>query len=155
MSVRDASKASAFQRYLNPDPAPPAGGQAAAAATAEDRPLERKSYCILRGRFQPLLAVRLINRQGRVRSFDYGQLAGVTMDRPDELLLHIEGQECYTVSIQGKDLDAELLEALDNRRVLWVSELDELEAAGVRKEAPAEPVVTLIRISKGSVSREW
>ena len=143
-------KQSAVQRYLGEEESSPlpAGGE-------ELEALERKSYRILRGRHQLLPSLRLVNRQGRVRSFDYSSVTGANMDRSDELVLHYEGRECYSLIIKGRDLDKELVQALDDKRVLWIKELDDLVAAAVRKEEPNEPVVTSIRISKGGASREW
>jgi hypothetical protein len=143
-------KQSALQRYLGEvEPSPlPAGGE-------EMEALERKSYCILRGRQQLQPSLRLVNRQGRVRSFDYSSVTGINMDHSDELVLHYEGRECYSLTIKGRDLDKELVQALDDKRVLWIKELDDLVAAAVRRDDANEPVVTSIRITKGNASREW
>jgi hypothetical protein len=141
---------SAVQRYLSA--ATVAEGDAEA---IDEGLLERKSYCILRGRREMLTTLRLINLQGRVRSFDYSGFTGVNLDSPDALVLHYESRELFTVTIRGRLLDGELLEGLEWKRVLWIRELDELVAAGVRKHEAQEPLVTAIRIAKGSVSREW
>jgi len=144
-------KLSAVQRYLGDGKGEDASGIVAKA----EPPLERFSYCILRGRFEQLPSLELRNRQGQVRSLDYSGITGINMDAPDELVLHYEGRECYTIKIGGKDLDKELLAGVENKRVVWTQELDELEAAKARKDDPTEPVVTGIGIAKGIVSREW
>jgi|GEM_PF-6236562 len=149
--LRAAQKQSAVQRYLGEGEAP----AAPPAEADQEGLLERKSYCILRGRLELLPSLRLVNRQGRVRSFDYSSLTGVNLDSPEALLIHFEGRDLFTLTITGKSLDRELLEALEWKRVLWIRELDDLIAAGVQKTEPDEPVVTGIRITKGSVSREW
>lgn len=117
--------------------------------------LERKSYCILRGRFEQLPSLELRNRRSQVRALDYSGITGVNMDGPDKLVVHYEGRECYTITIEGAGLDQELLEGLESKRVLWVQELDELEEAKARKDNQDEPVVREIGIAKGMVSREW
>jgi len=152
--LRAVQKQSAVQRYLG-EGEPPAAPPVEADKADLDGLLERKSYCILRGRLELLPSLRLVNRQGRVRSFDYSSLTGVNLDTPEELHIHFEGRELFTLTIAGKSLDRELLEALEWKRVLWIRELDDLVAAGVRKTEPNEPVVTGIRITKGSVTREW
>jgi hypothetical protein len=144
-------KQSAVQRYLGKEQEAAAPGP----ETAPQPPLERQCYCILRGRFETLPSLRLVNRQGRVRSFDYSGITGANMDSPTELVVHYEGRECYTLTISGLDLDKELLDGFDDKRVLWVRELDELVAAAARKDDPDEAVVTAIRIVKGMASREW
>jgi hypothetical protein len=144
---------SAVQRYLGQEPPPP--GMEGMAALTPDQILERKSYCILRGRLPLPPTFRLINLQGRWRSFDYAALTGANMDNPQELLLHYEGRECYTLTVGGLDLDRELADAFDDKRVLWVRELDELVAAKIRKDDPGEPVVRRILIAEGMVSRAW
>ena len=101
-------KQSAVQRYL--------GGDTAEAmpdtAVQIEEELKRISYCILRGRHQMLPALRLISQKGQVRSFDYSSLTGVNLNKPDELILHFEGRECYSLIISGLELNKELLECL-------------------------------------------
>jgi hypothetical protein len=121
----------------------------------EEELLERMSYCLLRGRLPLPPMFRLINRQGRWRSFDYASLTGASMDGPDRLLLHYEGRECYTLILTGIDLDQELADAFDERRVKWVRELEVLQAQQVHQQHPGQAVVTSIRIDQGMVSRGW
>jgi hypothetical protein len=126
------------------------------AEATELPPIERRSYCILRGRFRTPEDLELIGRQGKRRLFDWDGLTGANLDDPGRLVLHVmRGSESYTVTICGRGLDQELKDGVKARRVAWVQELDELAAAAVAKADPTEPVVTGIHIVKGSVSSEW
>jgi hypothetical protein len=122
-----------------------------------EQPLERKSYCILRGRTERLLeTLELVNRQGESRWFDWDEITGGNLDHPGRLLLHVlRGGEAYTVTVEGTALDRELAPGCKKKRVLWIRELDELSAAAAAKADPTEPVVTGIYIARESVSSEW
>jgi hypothetical protein len=120
----------------------------------EQKPLERRAYCILRGRFRTPEDLELISRQGKQRLFDWDGYTGANLDDPGRLVLHfMRGSEPYTVTIEGRRLDQELKEGIKARRVAWIQELDELAAADAERKG--EPVVTGIHIVKGSVSSEW
>jgi hypothetical protein len=119
-------------------------------------PLERRCYCILRGRFHILPTVELRNRQRQERWFDWDDITGGNLDDPGRLVLHVQrGGEAYTVTIAGRFLDRELAPGIRAKRVAWIHELDELAAAAVARADPAEPAVTGIHIVKGSASSEW
>jgi hypothetical protein len=119
-------------------------------------PLERKSYCILRGRIELLPTLELRNRRGQKRLFDWDGVTGANLDDPGQLVLHVQrGGEPYTITVSGRGLDVELVDGICDKRVEWIAELDELAAAAVVKADPTEPVVTGIYIAKGSVSSEW
>ena len=152
---------SAVQRLLGRDAEPEAleqenpEGDKAATEAAKAPPLKRSCYLILRGRFEMLPSLKLYNRQGRLRSFDYASITGVNMDGPHKLVLHYEGRDCYTITLEGLDLDKELEDGIDDKLAVWIQEVDELTAAKIRKDDPEEGVVTGIRIEKGITSREW
>jgi len=152
-------KQSAVERLFGKDAAgpepPPAEVPAPQPANEDD--LVRKSYCILRGRFQLRPTLKVINRQGAIRLFPWSYFAGANVDHPGELVLLFEGADASsTITLRGHGLDGELLEGFEAHRVEWVKELDELVAAGaVAAAASGEGVVTGIHIKQGSVSREW
>jgi hypothetical protein len=154
-------KLSTVQRLIQGTPAsspttkPETTPASAPAAEVQEATLERKSYCILRGRLDLPEMLELLDRGGERRLFDYASITGVNMSHPGELVLHYEGRECYTITLTGQSLDAELLAGIKGKRVLWVRELDALVAAAIRREESAEPVVTSIAIKQGMVSREW
>jgi hypothetical protein len=128
---------------------------AAAATTAAESELLRKSYRILRGRLEPLSKLRLVNRQGEAALVDYSSITWVNLRPSGDLVLRVSDGEPYTVTISGRGLGGELFDGLQDEKVEWVQELEPLVAAGVAKADPAEPVVTGIYIREGSVSREW
>jgi hypothetical protein len=138
-------------------PAPPDSGgqQEKPAEKAEKSDVVRRSYCILRGRIEPLSKLRLINRQGEAALVDYGAITWVNL-RPDgALVLRVTDGEPYTVTISGQGLAGELLDGLQDEKVEWICELEGLAAAAATRADPAEGVVTGIYIKEGSVSREW
>jgi hypothetical protein len=123
---------------------------------AQQQPLERKSYRILRGRIEPLSKLRLVSRQGEMALIDYGCITWVNVRSPGELVLRVNDGEPYTVTISGRGLAGELLDGLQDEKVEWIGELNELEAAqAARTASEGEGVVTGIWIKEGSVSREW
>jgi hypothetical protein len=131
---------------VTPAPAPP---------PKDDADLERQSYRILRGRVEPLTKLRLISRQGEAALVDYGILTWVNL-RPDgSLVLHVDAREPYTITISGTGLTGELLDGLQDERVEFIQELEELAAAKAAKDEPGAGIVTGIFIKEGSESREW
>jgi hypothetical protein len=128
---------------------------AAAEKQSQDSELVRKSYCILRGRIEPLSKLRLVNRQGEAALVDYSSITWVNLRPSGDLVLRVSDGEPYTVTISGRGLGGELFDGLQDEKVEWVQELEPLVAAGVTNADPAEPVVTGIYIREGSVSREW
>src|SRR5206468_1780217 len=118
-------------------------------------PVERAAYRILRGRMEPLSKLRLISRQGEKMLVDYGCITWVHARSPGELVLRVIDGDPYTITISGKDLDGELLDGLQDEKVEWICELDELSAAAAARADPAAGVVSGIWIKEGSVSREW
>jgi len=126
------------------------------AEATELPPIERRSYCILRGRIERLESLELYNCRSQTRGFDWDDIVGHNLDDPGRLVLHVQrGSESYTVTIVGRGLDTELKAGIKRKRVDWIAELDELAAAAVAKADPTEPVVTGIHIVKGSASSEW
>ena len=116
--------------------------------------LERRSYCILRGRIELPADLELTNRQGQRRLFPWSYYSGADLDHPGEVVLLFDGPEGSSrITISGKGLDGELLAGIKAHRVTWIRELDQLAAAAVAKQDPTEPVVTGIFIAGGN--REW
>jgi hypothetical protein len=150
-------KQSAVERLFGREAAAPVAPSPAAEVEPprEDHDLVRKSYRILRGRLEPLAKLRLINRQGEAALVDYSSITWVNLRPSGELVLRISDGEAYTITISGRGLAGELLDAFQRERVEWVQELDELVAAGVVRADEGEPVVTGIFIQEGAVSREW
>ena len=87
---------------------------------------------------------------------DYGCITWVHVRTPGELVLRVIDGEPYTITLSGRGLDGELLDGLQDEKVEWIRELDDLAAAAAAREAgPGEGVVSGIWIKEGSVSREW
>jgi hypothetical protein len=156
--VAAVQRQSAIQRILKEEPAAPgepppgAGGE----KHEEEQPLDRQSYRILRGRIERLETLELRNRRHQKRQFDWDGVTGANLDDPGRLVLHVlRGGEPYTVTIVGRGLDRELADGVRTKRVEWIAELDELGVAAALKADPNTPVVTGVRIEKGSMSSEW
>lgn len=131
-----------------------AGATGAAEKPGEDSPLDRSSYCILRGRIEPLPSLEVINRQGETRLFPWSYFGGANLNYPGELVLIFDGPEGSShITVSGRCLDRELLDGVKLQRVSWIRELDQLAAAGAAQADPNEPVVTGIWIAGGG--REW
>jgi hypothetical protein len=142
-------------------PVPPVQAASEASATtgsttgtAAESDVVRRSYCILRGRIEQLASIKVMNRKGQKRVFPWSYFAGANMDDPGELVLIFDGPEGSSlVTVSGKGLDVELLSGVEDNRVEWICELDEVVAAAVYREEPTTPVVTGIAIQGGG--REW
>jgi hypothetical protein len=120
----------------------------------DENPLERKSYCILRGRIEPLPSLEVINRQGETRLFPWSYFGGANLNHPGEMVLIFDGPEGSSrITVSGRCLDRELLGGVKSQRVSWIRELEELAAAGAAHADPIEPVATGIWIAGGG--REW
>jgi hypothetical protein len=76
-----------------PVPAVPEEPAEAAEKQAEDNELLRKSYCILRGRVEPLSKLRLISRQGEAALVDYSSITWVNLRPSGELVLRVSDDE--------------------------------------------------------------
>ncbi|SRR5579884_242274 len=122
------------------------------AKTTADGDVVRRSYIILRGRIEVLPSLELKNRQGQTRLFPWHYFGGANLDHPGELVLIFDGPEGSSqVTVGGRGLDVELLEAVKAQKVSLICELDDLSAAAAGRSG--EPVVTGIWIKGGG--REW
>jgi hypothetical protein len=142
-----------------PLPPPEAAPEVSAATGTAPGPategtVVRRSYCILRGRIEQLASIKVMNRKKQQRVFPWSYFAGANMDDPGELVLIFDGPEGPSlVTVSGKGLDVELLAGVEDNRVEWICELDEVAVAAVYREDPTSPVVTGISIQGGG--REW
>ncbi len=140
-----------------PLPSPPVAVETrvqaeSAANPAADGDVLRKSYIILRGRIEALPSLELRNCRGQTRLFPWHYFGGANLDHPGELVLIFDGPEgSCQVTLQGRGLDVELLEAVKAQKVSLICELEDLSAAAAARSG--EPVVTGIWIKGGG--REW
>jgi hypothetical protein len=137
-----------------PDAEPDVESEAESVSKPAEGEVERKSYCILRGRIEMLPSLELRNRQGQTRLIPWHYFGGASLDHPGELVLFFDGPEgSCQITLTGLGLDRELLEGVKAQKVSWIQELDDLTAASVARKDPAAPVVTGIWIKGGG--REW
>ena len=91
------------------------------------------------------VAIRFIWKDGRTVSIPYGYLPLIWGKSPEEFV--IEYPNLFSVLLRGKEL-ADLQRRVEDRRIIWVREFDEHQAAGLAS------AVTGIEIIRSYPSRE-
>src|SRR6516162_6863252 len=81
------------ERLFGTEPLPVAETPEEAVATgpAAEGDIDRKSYCILRGRIEALPSLELRNRRGQTRLIPWPYFGGAGLDHPGELVLFFDG----------------------------------------------------------------
>lgn len=142
------SDRSAVLKTLSRDPKPERAPPAAVKPESEEADCVAFGY--LRGVQSQSLHLQFRFRAGGFRSFPYSWLGPVSYHPSKGLVLTFVGDKTHQVTIDGRNLDAEVAEGMDllnqgilRHRVVWIREMERAECNRLPEEALTVERITI------------